>query len=151
MSINWSRYWWELWKCCCSGYLRSIHENWWSKLIKKLIADYCRIQATILPSLFRSLILEEELSSIFFKNFVFSQKFDTKFCRFVAIAKFFFVITVTTASLQFYIRTGVICKKIPCYMHDSAYSWFIVKKAKIFWSYVKHFEFSPLWENVESW
>ena len=37
------------------------------------------------------------------------------------------------------IRTGITCKKIPCYMHDSAYSWFIVQKAKIFLSYVKHF------------
>ena len=30
------------------------------------------------------------------------------------------------------IRTGITCKKIPCYMRDSACSWFIVKKAKIF-------------------
>ena len=30
------------------------------------------------------------------------------------------------------IQTGVTCKKIPCYMRDSAYMWFIVKKAKIF-------------------
>ena len=30
------------------------------------------------------------------------------------------------------IRTGITCKKIPCYMRDSAYRWFIVKKAKIF-------------------
>ena len=37
------------------------------------------------------------------------------------------------------IRTGITCKKIPCYVHDSACRWFIVKKAKIFWSYVKHF------------
>ena len=37
------------------------------------------------------------------------------------------------------IRTGITCKEIPCYMRDSACRWFIVKKAKIFWSYVKHF------------
>ena len=37
------------------------------------------------------------------------------------------------------IRTGITCKKIPCYMRDSACRWFIVKKAKIFSSYVKHF------------
>ena len=44
-------------------------------------------------------------------------------------------------------------KKTPCYMHDSAWRWFIVKKAKMFWSYVKHF-----WilagvrkKNVEFW
>ena len=37
------------------------------------------------------------------------------------------------------IRTGITCKKTPCYVHDSACRWFIVKKAKIFWSYVKHF------------
>ena len=29
-------------------------------------------------------------------------------------------------------RTGITCKKVPCYMRDSAYRWFIVKKAKIF-------------------
>ena len=29
-------------------------------------------------------------------------------------------------------RTGITCKKIPCYMGDSACRWFIVKKAKIF-------------------
>ena len=32
-------------------------------------------------------------------------------------------------------------------MRDSARRWFIVKKAKVFWS----FEFSRVWENVESW
>ena len=37
------------------------------------------------------------------------------------------------------IRTGITCKKIPCYMRDSACWWSIVKKTKIFWSYVKHF------------
>ena len=36
-------------------------------------------------------------------------------------------------------QTGITCKEIPCYMHDSACWWFIVKKAKMFWSYVKHF------------
>ena len=30
------------------------------------------------------------------------------------------------------IRTGITCKKIPCYMRDPACRWFIVKKAKIF-------------------
>ena len=30
------------------------------------------------------------------------------------------------------IRTGITCKKIPCYMLNSACRWFIVKKAKIF-------------------
>ena len=33
--------------------------------------------------------------------------------------------------------TGITCKKIPCYMCDSACRWFIVKKAKIFWMHVK--------------
>ena len=37
------------------------------------------------------------------------------------------------------IRTGIICKKIPCYMRDSVCRWFIVENAKIFRSYVKHF------------
>ena len=35
------------------------------------------------------------------------------------------------------IRTEITCNKIPCYMRDSACRWFIVKKPKIFWSYVK--------------
>ena len=37
------------------------------------------------------------------------------------------------------IKTGITCNKIHCYIHDSANTWFIAKKAKIFWSYVKHF------------
>ena len=37
------------------------------------------------------------------------------------------------------IGTGITCKKIPCYMRDSACRWFIVGNAKIFRSYVKHF------------
>ena len=37
------------------------------------------------------------------------------------------------------IRTEITCKKIHCYTHSSAYKWFIVKKAKIFRNYVKHF------------
>ena len=37
------------------------------------------------------------------------------------------------------IRTGITCKKIPCYMRDSACRWFIVENAKIFRSYVKNF------------
>ena len=30
------------------------------------------------------------------------------------------------------IQTGIKCKKIACYMHDSACRWFIVKKVKLF-------------------
>ena len=37
------------------------------------------------------------------------------------------------------IRTGITCKKIHCYMRDSAYGWFIAENPKIFRSYVKHF------------
>ena len=29
------------------------------------------------------------------------------------------------------LQTGITCKKIPCYMHNSACRWFIVKKPKI--------------------
>ena len=36
-------------------------------------------------------------------------------------------------------------------MRDSACRWFVVKKAKIFWRYVKRFWISRVWENVESW
>ena len=41
------------------------------------------------------------------------------------------------------IRTGIKCKKIFCYMRDSASRWFIVKNVKIFISYVKHFRIFP--------
>ena len=37
------------------------------------------------------------------------------------------------------IRTGITCKKIPCYLRDSACRWLIVEYAKIFRRYVKHF------------
>ena len=37
------------------------------------------------------------------------------------------------------IRTGITCKKIPCYMRDSAGRWFIVKNVKMFQIYVKLF------------
>ena len=37
------------------------------------------------------------------------------------------------------IGTGITCKKIPCYMRDSARWWLIIENAKIFRSYVKHF------------
>lgn len=36
-------------------------------------------------------------------------------------------------------RTGTKCEKISCYMWNSASRWFTVKKAKIFWNYVKPF------------
>ena len=37
------------------------------------------------------------------------------------------------------IRTGITWKKIRCNMCNSACRWCIVRKAEIFWSYVKHF------------
>ena len=37
------------------------------------------------------------------------------------------------------ILTGITCKKIHCYMRDWTCTWFIVKRVKRFWSYVKHF------------
>ena len=37
------------------------------------------------------------------------------------------------------IRTGITCKKIPCYMRDSGCRWLIIENAKIFLIYVKHF------------
>ena len=37
------------------------------------------------------------------------------------------------------IRTGITCKKIPCYMRESACRWLIVENAKKFQSYVKYF------------
>ena len=41
------------------------------------------------------------------------------------------------------IRTGITCKKIACYMRDSACRWLIAENIKIFRSYVKHFWIFP--------
>ena len=41
------------------------------------------------------------------------------------------------------IQTGLTCKKIPCYMYDSASMWLIVENAKMFRSYIKHFWIFP--------
>ena len=45
------------------------------------------------------------------------------------------------------IRTGITCKKIPFYMHDSACRWLMVENAKIFRSYVKHCWIFPIERN----
>ena len=45
------------------------------------------------------------------------------------------------------IQTGTTCKKILCYMRDSACTWLIVQNAEIFWSYVKHFWILPRERN----
>ena len=45
------------------------------------------------------------------------------------------------------IWTGTTCKKMFCYMRESACRWLIVENAKIFWSYVKHFWIFPLERN----
>ena len=34
--------------------------------------------------------------------------------------------------------TGIICKKIPCYMRDPTCRWHVVKKGKVFWRSLKH-------------
>ena len=44
------------------------------------------------------------------------------------------------------IRTGRACKKIRCYMRNSACRWLIVEYAKIFQSYVKHFWIFKSWK-----
>ena len=49
------------------------------------------------------------------------------------------------------IETRTKCEKNLCYMLDAACRWFIVKKAKIFWSYIKHLWILAVSENVESW
>ena len=36
-------------------------------------------------------------------------------------------------------------------MRDSAYWWFIVKKVRYFEVMLNIFEFSQVWENIESW
>ena len=47
------------------------------------------------------------------------------------------------------IQAGIASKKISCFMRDSACSWLIVEKAKIFRIYAKHFLFSPRERNLE--
>ena len=54
----------------------------------------------------------------------------------VSTLRYFFIYLCIYLSILFMhgtiIRTGITCKKIPCYMRDSTCRWFIVKKAKIF-------------------
>ena len=45
------------------------------------------------------------------------------------------------------IQTGITCKKILCYMRDSAIRWLIVENAKIFRSYVQHLLIFPSERN----
>ena len=47
------------------------------------------------------------------------------------------------------IRTWITCKKIPCYIRDSACRWLIVENTKIFQSYVKHFWIFPRERNCK--
>ena len=56
-----------------------------------------------------------------------------------SISLFFHCVKGVRIRNESIIRIGIACKKIPCYMRNSACMWFIVKKAKIFWNYVKHF------------
>ena len=49
------------------------------------------------------------------------------------------------------IRTAITCKKIPCYMRDSACRWFIVQRAKIFEVMLTVFHYSRVCENVQFW
>ena len=42
------------------------------------------------------------------------------------------------------IRTGITFKKVLCYMRDSAYKWFIVRKAKYFEVILNIFQFSQV-------
>ena len=44
-------------------------------------------------------------------------------------------------------RTGIRCKKIPCYMRDSACKWLMVKNVKIFRIHAKHFLIFPRERN----
>ena len=48
------------------------------------------------------------------------------------------------------IRTGITCKKISCYMRNSACRWLIVVNAKIFGSYVEHFSIFPRTKNCRT-
>ena len=49
------------------------------------------------------------------------------------------------------IPTGITCKKISCYMHNSKCRWLIVENAKIFRIMFNIFEFFHVKEFVESW
>ena len=44
---------------------------------------------------------------------------------------------LTVSQHRILMQTGITCKKIPCYMRDSACRWLIVENPKIFRSYVK--------------
>ena len=43
-----------------------------------------------------------------------------------------FIVNIEQVNAGTTIQTGITCRKIPCYMRNSACWWFIVKKAKIF-------------------
>ena len=62
----------------------------------------------------------------------------------------YYIFCIPSSNHGTIIRTRITCKKIPCYMRDSACRWFIVENVKIFRSYVKRFEFSHVKEIVES-
>ena len=54
------------------------------------------------------------------------------------------------------IRTGITCKKIPCYMRNSACMWFIAKKLKYFEVMLNSFEFliglcNKLHNHIPNW
>ena len=49
------------------------------------------------------------------------------------------------------IGTGITCKKISCYLHDSVCRWLVPKNAKILHSYVKYFHIFHVEKIVESW
>ena len=51
----------------------------------------------------------------------------------------FTVLLLVTSKHETIVWTWITCKNISCYMHDSVCWFFIVKKAKIFRGYVKHF------------
>ena len=110
-----------------------------------------KLHATSLhgPPVFLAVTLRRSMSSA--SRLSWSQSFN-----YLRLLTFRLFLKVSTSSLQLclliivvtiliksyhgtIIRTGITCKKIPYYMHDSACKWFIAKKAKIFRSCVKHF------------
>ena len=70
----------------------------------------------------------------------FRKEFFLKFCytKCPILLKVNHTFTETTWNYNI-VRNTITCTKISCCTRDSACWWFIVKKAKIFWSYVKHF------------
>ena len=107
------------------------------------------------------LLLNVSLSFIKYSYFLRSSYWKSYFSswktRFIVLEKLQHEKKINFSQINFehgtIIRTGISCTKIPCYMHDSACRWIfnlLLKQLKYF-EVINIFEFSWVWENVESW